>query len=1497
MNKSSTTINFFKTLAGSMFLLLFSALMIIGNGAKAQVVYTEGFEPAPNPNPSLSLPYGWIQGKWGPGTDADNYFDRMSAGLLPPASPHAGSALLRYNSFWTTSGEASFIASRPLDMRSIPAGGAAVNFWLYRDGASYQTNTDRIQVYVNTSPTPTGATLLTETVTSSTTLNRSCSLTPAPVTCNAWNQYFYNIPQAGFNSANVYFIIVATSAFGNDTYIDDISITTYPNAQNYTVNSAAAVNQNTSTTAKGATNQQIIGLKINVDGMTSPLVIDSILFNTNGSTNPTADIVNAKLWFSGGTNNFDPNFATQLGTYTNPGLVTNFYMIAAGAYYTGSPTFSGLQNGDNYFWLTYNINAAATSGDFVDAEILSFTYGNTTVVPSPSTITGSREIDVVYCVPSYSVGTSWAGYQTNDFVNSVTLVGDNVPPPGISNNQNTINAYAGPLCPAPFPRLCPFQSHLPDYELFNAVAGKTTSVTANGTTNYPVSLQVGTYGSGNAIAAWIDYNKDGTFNNWFYNIAITATGAAAANTIVLSGVALPPGLVVGMTVTHPSIPAGTTITAINSGTNTITLSANNSGAVSGAVTFDSPTGEKIAQSQSLSNLGTYSTTFKVPNTAIAGKTRMRVREVWISYNIDPCAAATYGEVEDYSVTIVPDCPGASGFTTWLGFTDDWTDPSNWCPAVPPMVPYALANVLLPGAPSSAGYTYIRPVIRSGVQARALKLRIQTNDTIFIDAPTGSSLTVSDSLRIQGSNSAIVINSELLGTATVLNGALTQPTVGPTATYLSNSLKSKSFLVYTQSELLGQGLIANDIITDIQLQLERKNNGSPYNNFTIKYYYTNTSFVFVPGNPALTVPPQVTAPVTIRAAAPLSVTSIPNNTLGWITVPLTTPFTWTGGTNKLVIEVSYENAVGTGTSDQPRYTQTTGFRHYLTLIAAGATTTYPANTFLPPTTQTATAVGGSTTVTVTSSANLAVGMLCGGTGFVNPTYITGIVNGTTITVSPATSAAVSGSHVFGGNVFASAVLDYRPNVAFKYNRPYAKFPITVGGSWLNNGVPAGFYPGISRVTFNGSGAQVIEGVDSTTFYDLTIANSGAGTVMLTADAGVTDSLVLTSGRIKLNLRKLTLTNQSPSALTYAAGYIQSETDILANNVAPYGRLRWTMGSTAGIRNIPFWSTFGAGVSIPMNYNLVSGTHDVTLATHRTATTNVNIPSSVTNINGYYGGTDNSFNMVDRYYMVDNTASTSPVADITFRYPVGERPQGGVTPSVKAQRWLSGTAAWEYPYITSQSFAAGGTSDAVTLTGFSAFTSNLWWAFVVETNPLPISLLDFSATPFKDKVKLSWTTASEINNSHFIVDRTINNTDFEFIGRVESHGPSTSIQEYQTWDFKPLEGIQYYYLHQYDKDGKVSNYGPVSATFSRDLFDIISTTVSSTDFGVTVVFNYNSNEPYSYKVMDVMGKVIVAKASNPAEPGANVIDIPANLSKGVYHIVLQNSEKTVSRKFFY
>ena len=87
-------------------------------------------------------------------------------------------------------------------------------------------------------------------------------------------------------------------------------------------------------------------------------------------------------------------------------------------------------------------------------------------------------------------------------------------------------------------------------------------------------------------------------------------------------------------------------------------------------------------------------------------------------------------------------------------------------------------------------------------------------------------------------------------------------------------------------------------------------------------------------------------------------------------------------------------------------------------------------------------------------------------------------------------------------------------------------------------------------------------------------------------------------------------------------------------------------------------------------------------------------------------------------------------------------------------------------------------------------------------LPIELLSFTAKTGDNKtVNLAWETASERNNSHFVLERSGDNQKFEVITQVKGNGTSASAQNYQFTDDAAnlASNILYYRLQQVDFDG--------------------------------------------------------------------------------------------------
>jgi hypothetical protein len=164
-------------------------------------------------------------------------------------------------------------------------------------------------------------------------------------------------------------------------------------------NSPVAYSSSTSTQAvtsslfTGTTDNEVIGVQVTVTGTCSSIAITQFNFNTTGSTNPTADIANAKLYYTATTNAFSTT--TLYGSASAPN----------GAF-SISGTLTLTTAGTYYFWLSYDINSTSTAinGDVIDAQFSSVVIGGTTKTPTVTSPSGTRTIssNVYYSIAAGS---------------------------------------------------------------------------------------------------------------------------------------------------------------------------------------------------------------------------------------------------------------------------------------------------------------------------------------------------------------------------------------------------------------------------------------------------------------------------------------------------------------------------------------------------------------------------------------------------------------------------------------------------------------------------------------------------------------------------------------------------------------------------------------------------------------------------------------------------------------------------------------------------------------------------------------------------------------------------------------------------------------------------------------------------------------------------------------------------------------------------------------
>lgn len=95
------------------------------------------------------------------------------------------------------------------------------------------------------------------------------------------------------------------------------------------------------------------------------------------------------------------------------------------------------------------------------------------------------------------------------------------------------------------------------------------------------------------------------------------------------------------------------------------------------------------------------------------------------------------------------------------------------------------------------------------------------------------------------------------------------------------------------------------------------------------------------------------------------------------------------------------------------------------------------------------------------------------------------------------------------------------------------------------------------------------------------------------------------------------------------------------------------------------------------------------------------------------------------------------------------------------------------------------------------------------PLPVSLTQFHAYATPTGVRLQWTTASELRNVAFTVERSLTGTAFGPVGQVAGQGTTTTRHVYSYVDASgPAQSVVYYRLRQIDQDSSFT-FSPVVA----------------------------------------------------------------------------------------
>jgi hypothetical protein len=146
----------------------------------------------------------------------------------------------------------------------------------------------------------------------------------------------------------------------------------------------------------------------------------------------------------------------------------------------------------------------------------------------------------------------------------------------------------------------------------------------------------------------------------------------------------------------------------------------------------------------------------------------------------------------------------------------------------------------------------------------------------------------------------------------------------------------------------------------------------------------------------------------------------------------------------------------------------------------------------------------------------------------------------------------------------------------------------------------------------------------------------------------------------------------------------------------------------------------------------------------------------------------------------------------------------------------------------------------------------WTIGSLSNALPIELLSFTAKANdREAVDLYWTTASEFQNDHFLIEKSDNSIDFLPLEKVASQGNSNEKQFYSFTDTVPFSGANYYRLKQVDHSHESSNSSIRLVNF-MSMHQEILIYPNPTSNQLTVDLNLVQDSEVDIELKDVLGR---------------------------------------------
>jgi hypothetical protein len=405
-----------------------------------------------------------------------------------------------------------------------------------------------------------------------------------------------------------------------------------------------------------------------------------------------------------------------------------------------------------------------------------------------------------------------------------------------------------------------------------------------------------------------------------------------------------------------------------------------------------------------------------------------------------------------------------------------------------------------------------------------------------------------------------------------------------------------------------------------------------------------------------------------------------------------------------------------------------------------------------------------------------------------------------------------------------------------------------------------------LNFTGSIAQSINGSGTLGIYNMTI-NKSSNDLTLNRAITVDNLLTFTSGRIFSTATNLLTINTNGSVAS------ASNTSFTSGPVRYVGLSAFTfpVGKQSSYQPL----SISAAINTTSDF-----TSEYFIANPQTTFNNILGP-------GLY-----EINNCEYWTLVRNAGTETKEVTLSWT-AVNACPNAYPPADLRVARW--DTTMWlDEGNIAYTGSIANGTVTSTTQTAYGAYT-------LAYIDPLPITLLNFTAEKNGNDVVLKWTTASETNNDYFEILSSVNNDassdGFVSIGKVQGQGNSTQLNSYSFTDHRSAKkGTYYYRLRQVDFDGQYSFSKIAALQFGNNgKFNLAGIFPNPFSENTTVQIYSDIATELSAQIFDAQGREI-ASMKFPVKKGMFSFnpEEKAPLANGVYLIRLTLGDEIISTR---